>query len=173
MDVLKYWRPSIDWSQFQQGSVSDQTWSHFCDVVQLCHAHGHWKEIAGEIRKTPPGRPIYGTESTYQRNKRRHEWKREIERAEGHMHRAGFLAAEKMAAMSYLLTPDDEGTPNWNLYGALRLAVRHHPHHETGRFKAAAFQSFDADSELQGEIKEIAVRWLRQAGYNDAVISNS
>jgi hypothetical protein len=35
---------------------------------------------------------------------RRNEWKGEINRAEGHMHRAAYLAAERISGMSYLLT---------------------------------------------------------------------
>jgi hypothetical protein len=170
MDVLEYWHPAVNWSRFAQGAVSERIWRSFSQLVQLCHAHEHWKRAAQQIRLSPPGAPIYGSESKYQRNKRRDEWKREIQSAEGHMHRAGFLAAEMIASMSYLLTNADEGTPDWNLYWALRLAVRHQPHHERARCKAAAFDAFIADEELKGEPPEIATRWLHQAGYTDLAV---
>ncbi len=169
MDVLQYWHPAIDWTQFSQGTLSDGVWHHFCQLVQLCHAHQHWHEAARKIRLSPPGASFYGQESKYQRNKRRHEWKREIERAEGHMYRAAYLAAEKICAMSYLLTPNDEGTPDWNLYWALRLAVQHQPNHTQARCKVAAFEAFDADNEIIGEPLQIARRWLQQSGYSDDI----
>jgi hypothetical protein len=106
-------------------------------------------------------------ESKYQRNKHRNEWKREIERAEGHMNRAAFLAAEKIAEMSYLISTDDEGKPEWNMYWALRLAVRHQLNQAHMRCKAAAFKAFDADVELSDEPVEIARRWSQAAGYSD------
>ena len=135
MDVLEYWCSNITWAGFKQGAVSKQMWSYFCQLVQLSHAHGHWQKAAQEVRLRPPGPSPYGPESKYQRNKRRDEWKREIQRAEGHMHRAAFLAAEKIAGMSYLLTNDDEGKPDWNMYWALRVAMRHQPSHTQGRYK--------------------------------------
>jgi hypothetical protein len=117
------------------------------------------------LRAAPP---IYlRQESKYQRNKHRSEWKREIERAEGHMHRAAFLAAEKIAGMSYLVSTGDEGKPDWKMYWALRLAVRYQPNHTQARCKVAAFKAFDADAELQGDPMEIARRWSQAAGYSD------
>jgi len=62
---------------------------------------------------------------------------------------------------------DDEGKPDWNMYWALRLAVQHQPNHTQARCKAAAFETFDADTELKGEPMEIARRWLQAAGYGD------
>ncbi len=116
---------------------------------------------------TRPGPSIYGKESKYQRDKRRHEWKRKIECAEGHMYRAAYLAAERIATMSYLLNDDSKNTPDWNLYWALRLAVRHQPNHTRARCKAAAFETFKANAELEGDPLEMASRWLRQAGYTE------
>ena len=167
MDVLEYWHPSVSWTGFKQGAVSERMWSHFCQLVQLCHAHGHWQKVTQNIRLTPPRPSVYGPESKYQRNKRRNEWKGEINRAEGHMHRAAYLAAERISAMSYLLTNDDEGKPDWNMYWALRLAVRHQPNHAQARCKVAAFEAFEADAELQGDPLDIARRWSAAVGYND------
>lgn len=159
MDVLEYWRPAVAWADFKQGTVSERMWGYFCQLVQLCHAHEHWEKAAQAIRFTPPRPSIYGPESKYQRNKHRNEWKREIERAEGHMHRAAFLAAEKIAEMSYLISPDNEGKPDWNMYWALLVAVRHLMNQTHMRCKAAAFKAFDADAELSGDPVEIARRW--------------
>ena len=39
MDVLEYWRPNIDWRQFDQGAVSDAMWSHFRNVVIVRRQH--------------------------------------------------------------------------------------------------------------------------------------
>jgi hypothetical protein len=167
MDVLEYWHPNIGWAGFKQGPVSERMWGYFCQLVQLCHAHEHWQKAVQEIRFAPPRPSIYGPESKYQRNKRRNEWKRDIERAEGHMHRAAFLAAEKIAGMSYLITKDDEGKPDWNMYWALRLAVQHQPKHTQARCKIAAFEAFNADAELKGDPMEIARRWSQAAGYSD------
>jgi hypothetical protein len=94
------------------------------------------------VRLTPPRASVYGPESKYQRNKRRNEWKGEINRAEGHMHWAAYLAAETMSGMSYLLTDDDKGKPDWNMYWALRIAVQHQPNHAQARCKVAAFEAF-------------------------------
>jgi hypothetical protein len=87
MDVLEYWHPSMNWPGFRQGAVSEKMWGYFCQLVQLCHAHGHWQKATQQIRLTPPRASVYGPESKYQRNKRRNEWTGEINRAEGHMHR--------------------------------------------------------------------------------------
>jgi hypothetical protein len=164
MDVLEYWSPTIDWSGFKQGALSDKAWALLRQLVQLSHAHGHWAETAHRIRLSPPPPSIYGKESNYQRNKRKHHWEREIERAEGHMHRAAYLGADKIAQLSYLITAADEGRPDWVLYLALFLAVAYQPNHTLGRYKAAAFSAFDADLELADNPEAIAMRWLGSAG---------
>jgi hypothetical protein len=104
-------------------------------------------------------------EGKREQKKRRDEWKRTIDVKDGHMHRAAFLASEQIALMSYLLTNDEKDTADEKLYGALRLAVAHQLPHDQARYRAAAFTAFHADQELQGDPPEIAVRWLRQAGY--------
>lgn len=59
MDVLEFWRPNIDWTSFDQGSISDAMWNHFRNVVMLCHTCEHWKAAANATRLTPP-RPYIG-----------------------------------------------------------------------------------------------------------------
>ncbi len=168
MDVLEYWHPVVDWTGFKQGAVSEAMWQYFYRVVQLCHAQVHWEKVAQGIRLKPPGPSIY-PESKYQSKKRRDEWKREIAGAERHMHRAAFLASEEIAGMSYLLTKDDDNSADRRMYLALRIGVRHLLDHAHARFKVAAFNSFDADTELAGDPEDIARRWSQAAGYRDIV----
>ena len=164
MDVLEYWRPGIDWARFHQGQLSEQMWSHFRNVIMLCHACEHWKAVTYEIRLAPPRSYVGMPEGKREQKKRRDEWKRNIEVKDGHMHRAAFLASEQIALMSYLLTKDDTDTVDGKLYFALRFAVAHQLPHDQARYRAAAFTEFNADQELQGDPPDIALRWLRQAG---------
>lgn len=157
MDVLQYWRPLLDWATFKQGEVSDRMWSGFRAVVELAHAREHWRQAAYEMRLRPPGAPLY-PESKYMQGKRRDEWRREISRAEGHMHRAGFLADESIANMSYLIGEADKGKPDYKLWWALRLTVGQR--HESADWVKLAFNSFDAAHELVAEPDAIASRWL-------------
>ncbi|MCZ6592412.1 MAG: hypothetical protein O7B98_14910 [Alphaproteobacteria bacterium] len=168
MDILEYWKPEIDWGPFQRGAVSDDMWLKFTELVQLCHAHRHWEEEVRVARSIPLPRPLH-SESNYRRRKRARERKVDIIRREDHMYQAGFLAAEKISEMSYLISPENKGSPDSNLYFALRYAVAHQPSHERARFKAAAFNTFDASKELDSEPGEIARRWLSRAGYPDHI----
>lgn len=45
MDVLEYWHPRVGWAGFRQGTVSERMWGYFCQLVQLCHAHGHCRKL--------------------------------------------------------------------------------------------------------------------------------
>ena len=111
MDVLQYWCPHIDWSRFDQGAIPEEMWQRFKQLVQLCHAYRYWEEATRAQRATPP-RPFY-EESAYKRRKRQQEWKGQIDRCKGHMYRAAYLAADKMAEMSHLVT-NDRANPAWN-----------------------------------------------------------
>lgn len=164
MDVLEYWRPSIDWSRFDQGAISDAMWGHLRNVVMLCHACEHWKSVAYETRLTPPRSYVGIPESKREQKKRRDEWNRNIDVKDGHMHRAAFLASEQIALMSYLLTDDDKDKADGKLYFALGFAVAHQLPHDQARYRAAAFTAFRANQELQDDPPDIALRWLRQAG---------
>src|ERR687898_2078176 len=128
MDVLQFWSPKIDWSQFKQGAVSDRMWSHFRDIVQLCHAHRRWSLAVAKLGPAPPGPSriaIGDRKRTIKR--RRHDWELEAAQAKRHMTRASFLAAERMSLMSNLLNDENSG-PDWKLYSSLSLALRHQPH---------------------------------------------
>ena len=170
MDVLQYWTPQLDWARFDQGPIGDELWNQFKQLVLLCHAYSYWQDAAREQRMTRPSRPYY-PESAYMRRKRQQEWKGQIDRCEGHMYRAAYLAAEKTAAMSYLVK-NDRTRPDWNLWLALWLALAYQSNHERARCKAAAFEEFSAEAELQGTAEEIAVHWLVRAGYSDTRILN-
>jgi hypothetical protein len=168
MDVLQHWSPIIDQAAFRQGPISDEVWRCFKQVVQLCHAFRHWEQDAHNKRLSPPRMYSVPAESKRQFKKRQDEWKEDIRRSENHRNRAQFLADDTVARLSYLGTnaraneaPEDElvRTADWKLWFALRVAVRAHP-------RACAFEAFDADKELEATGDEIAVRWLRQAGYS-------
>jgi hypothetical protein len=163
LDVLEHWQPSIDWTDFKQGALTEQTWVIFRHLVQFCHAHEHWQEVVQQIRFAPPRASPYEPESRYLRRKIADDWNLQILHTEKHMKRAAFLTVEKIKEMSHLLSDADKGSPDWNICRALHLSLRHQPI----RCKIAAFKSFDADSELRGEPLEIARRWSSAAGYDD------
>ncbi len=164
MDVLQYWSPTLKWSDFRQGGVSDRAWRLFCNMVQLSHAHVHWAGAVRQARLSPPPSYSFPPETKSQRKRRLDTWKHDIQRLETHMHRAAYLAAEQIATLSYLISNDDEGKPDWKLYVALRLAVAHQPDHTRGRYAAVAFTAFDADAELTADPAAAAIRWLDNAG---------
>ena len=87
------------------------------------------------------------------------------------MYRAAYLAASKMDEMSFLVT-NDRTRPDWNLWLALWLALGYQPNHEKARCKAAAFDEFLSDEELQGSAEQIAIGWLTRAGYSNPCIKN-
>jgi hypothetical protein len=165
MDVLEYWQPSIDWTKFKQGPVSNAMWSDFRELVQLCHAYRHWQEAAQSQQASLPGSTTY-SERSHMRSRRRRERRVENRQIEGHMLRAAYLAAEKMAVMSKRLGPDREHpAADYKLYLTLLLAIAPLPNHERARCRAAAFEAFNAATELSGSPQDSARRWLDQAGY--------
>jgi hypothetical protein len=163
MDVLEYWRPRIVWSQFKRGPVSSKMWTAFKEMVQLCHAFRHWEDSADKLRMAPPQQWASPPENARQFKKRQKKWRQEIRGLEGHMNRAGFLANEKVAEMSYLIGPGGEGSPDGKLWFALRVTLNCPPQ---PCCKAAAFEAFDANRELEAEPAQIVMRWRRQAGYS-------
>jgi hypothetical protein len=118
VDVLEYLSPSIDWRRFAQGAVSDPMWRNFKDLVLLCHCVEHWRETLRFLSFTRPPQPSYTPESRHYRKKRLDEWTRPINESENHMHRAAHLADEKIAEMSYLVSPVGRGSSDCNLYFA-------------------------------------------------------
>lgn len=168
MDVLEYWTPAVDWGQFHQGPLSDRMWSAFKNLVLLCHAAEYWRDAVRANRLTPQPRPMYTPESRYMRKKRLGEWRRPLRQSETHMHRAAFLAEEKIAEMSYLIGPEDKGKPDHSLWFACALSVGRLLGHERARYKSIAFRAFDADTDLAGADPSVtAKRWLVNAGYAD------
>src|ERR1700730_19306770 len=138
-------------------------WHSFKALVQLCHASCYWEREKRQALMATPRQWSQPQESTRDFKRRRDEWKAEIRRREKHMHRAEYLADSAIAEMSFLISDADRGAPDWKLWHALRDAVRRQPQM---RCKAAAFEAFDSERELEGELDQIAGRWLRAAGYS-------
>ena len=163
MDVLEYWRPSVDWSRFSRGPLTDHMWRLFCEHVELCHACMHWEEVARGQRLTPPPQSMYA-ERKYKNKRRRDEHKRELQRSERHRNRAALLVDEKIAEMSYLLSREGV-TPDGKLCVSLRVALGYPSRGQWARCKIGAFTEFDASKELEGTVDKIADRWCRNAGF--------
>jgi hypothetical protein len=83
------------------------------------------------------------------------------------MHRAAYLANEKVTGMSYLITPADEGKPNWKLWFAAALSIGRSLGHDHARYKSVAFDAFDAAELINPDPSIIASGWLTTAGYLD------
>jgi hypothetical protein len=157
MDVLEYWEPELDWERFAQGELGSNFWHLFTQFVRLCHAFTHWGEVAKTVSRERSPASLY-PESRYTRSKRKAEREAKVKGFEGHKYRAAYLAAEKLSEMGRLL--DSVRGPEERLYCALRIAIEAPlSRHERGHFGAAAFNSFDAKSELVGKPEEIARRW--------------
>jgi hypothetical protein len=167
MDVIEYWAPRIDWSRFSQGAVSDRMWNAFKDLVQLCYCVEHWRELFRSQSLTRAPQPYYTPESRHMRKKRLDEWKRPIKGSENHMHRAAYLADSKVADVSYLISPADKGSPDWNLWFAAALSIGRSLGHERARYKSIAFNAFDAAELSEPDPSIIASQWLVRAGYTD------
>jgi hypothetical protein len=168
MDVLEHWTPTINWGGFAQSGMSDRMWKAFKDLVQLCHCFEHWREAHRALSLTRAPAPYYKPETRHAKQKRIDEWKRPIREAEGHMHRAAHLADEKVAEISYLVNPPDEGTPDWKIYWAAALSIGRSLGHQRARYKCLAIDSFDAAQLAESNPRDIAQRWLTAAGYTEA-----
>ena len=160
MDGLGEWEPTISWGNFKQGAVSDDMWRSFKQVVRLCHASCHWEQEKRKLRTAPKK---WSHESTRNFNQRREGWRDEFRRCEGHMNRAQSLAVSTMVEMRSHIDGDNLMSPDSRLCLALIKAVRGQPQM---RCKVAAFNAFDADTELAGGWEQIADRWLIAAGYS-------
>jgi hypothetical protein len=83
------------------------------------------------------------------------------------MHRAAYLADSKVADVSYLISPADKGSPDWNLWFAAALSIGRSLGHERARYKSIAFNAFDAAELSEPDPSIIASQWLVRAGYTD------
>jgi hypothetical protein len=167
MDVLEYWHPTIDWTRFDQGDVSDQMWTAFRHLIQLCHCVEHWRESHRALSLTRPPAPLYTPESRHYRKKRLDEWKRPSQAAENHMHRAAHLADDKVAEMSWLVSPHDQGKPDWRLYFASALSIGRSLGHLRARYKSVAFDQFASNALSDADPSRTASQWLERAGLTD------
>ncbi len=165
MDVLKNWKPTINWGRFEQGDVSEKVWNIFQTIVQLCHAHAYWKEKAIQARRTVLPR-AEELENEFQRRKLKRDRKSEISRREALMYRAAHQATEKLLELSEIVN-GDESSSDMRLFRALSLAVRPVPTYENARCEAIAFENFNSQEQLKGSVEAIAKRWLRHANIDD------
>jgi hypothetical protein len=166
MDVLEYWEPNINWELFNQATLHASFWKPFTELVRLCHSYKHWDEAAKYARRERLVRPLY-PESRYGRAKRKQEQATQIGGHEDHKFRAAFLAAEKLDDMRALFTGGTSFTPEgpeWKCYVALECAIESRPRHERGHYRAGAFDTFDASTELVGDSFPIAQRWRAAVG---------
>lgn len=165
MNVLKSWKPTINWGRFEQGDVSEEVWSIFQTIIQLCHAHSYWKEQTLQARNTtlPSSEEL---ENEFQRRKLKRDRKSEISRREALMYRAAYQTTEKLSELSKIVT-DDESSIDTRLFRALSLAVRPIPSYEKARCEVIAFESFNSQEQLKGSVETIANRWLRLANVDE------
>ena len=163
MDTPAFWSPSIDWTRFAQGPVSDHMWHAFLDLVKLCHCVEHWREAARSLRMTTrPSKPLFYQESSYQ--KVVNDWRQEIADCESKKHRAAHLADDKVREMSRI-APTDEGNPDLNLSAAAALSMGISLGRAQTRYKSLALDAFDAAQLTGSDPSAIASLWLENAGY--------
>jgi hypothetical protein len=107
MDTHASWSPSIDWTRFAQGTVSDAMWHAFLDLVSLCHCVEHWRQEAHEAEiKYLQGNIRYGLSISDSKDK---------------MRDAADLADKKIAEMTHAATT--EGNPDFILCTAVVVSV--------------------------------------------------
>ena len=162
MDTPASWSPSIDWTRFAQGTVSDPMWRTFLDLVNLCHCVEHWREASRSIRMTRPAKPVFYQESSHK--KLIDEWKQGITDCENKRHRAAHLADDKVREMSRI-APTDEGDPDWHLCAATALSMGISLGRAQTRYKSLALDAFDAAQLTGSAPSAIAILWLESAGY--------
>ena len=164
MDTPASWSPSIDWTRFAQGAVSDHMWHAFLDLVRLCHCVEHWREAARSLRMTRPAKPIFYQESSYK--KLIDEWRQGIADCENKRHRAAHLADDKVREMSRIApTPTYEGDPDWHLGAATALSMGISLGRARTRYESLALDAFDAAQLTNSNPIAIATIWLENAGY--------
>jgi hypothetical protein len=114
-----------------------------------------------EAQRIRPSIPLY-KETAYQRRKSRDEWKRNIERHEGHMYRAAFLAAEKWWSI-HALVSERENTADWHLGRALLLIapdlLQTMTGHQRADFGRLSFLEFDGARDAIGDAESIVRAW--------------
>jgi hypothetical protein len=68
--------------------------------------------------------------------------------------------------MSNLITPADNGSPDWNLYFAAALSIgRQSLGQKNARYKSVALEAFDAAELTNSDPRVIARLWLDNGGY--------
>lgn len=156
MDVLEYWRPHIDWSRFSKGALPEDVWEYFKRVVQLSHAAVHWSGAVDNRRREQFVRPLY-PESAYMKRKRKQQHASDVRGLETHQHRAEYLVSDELARLSFLQSVVADQGGAQKLYWAMRYFCP--PNYINGRFEVLAFDAFDAEVDLAGDLSDVIHRW--------------
>src|SRR5262249_6185048 len=139
--------------------------------VQLCHVHQYWqKELSDYRRQQLQDRNRWMFENV---NPGATRWSGRRPSIRGGVPgkkwgQAAFLANEKLKLMESLLKPEKTSadSPDNKLHMALWRAIWPLPEYWYGQFALAAFEGFDASSELQDTADKIADRWRKH--YSEA-----
>src|ERR1700722_1597108 len=107
MDTPASLSPSIDWTSFAQGTVSDPMWHAFLDLVSLCQCVEHRRETPRSLRMTRRHKPLFNQESSHK--KLINEWRQGITDCESKRHRAAHLADDKVREISRIAPTDEDG----------------------------------------------------------------
>ncbi|QEW18989.1 hypothetical protein LA6_001168 [Marinibacterium anthonyi] len=129
MDVLSYWNPGLDESEFQQGDLSAPFWAAFMDFVRLCHAVKHWGAEKTEARRMA-------------RSVKNGGWEKSAHADENHEMRARYLAAEAAWHLGSLIETDVDRRVALRIVDLTKLTPNIRSH-ETAQFSLLAIQGFD------------------------------
>jgi hypothetical protein len=151
MNTFDSWSPSIDWTRFAQGPVSDPMWHAFREVVRLCHCYEHWRQEAHEAEiKYLQGNIRYGLSISDSKDK---------------MRDAAELADKKIAEMNHAATT--EGNPDFILCTAVAVSVMGlGGSFARKRYRSLVLDTFDAAQLNNTSPMIISRRWQKNAGYS-------
>jgi hypothetical protein len=152
MNTFDSWSPSIDWTRFAQGTVSDPMWHAFLDLVRLCHCVEHWREAMSNAEKQ------------YFEGKLRSSIS--IAENKNKMNVVVDLAEKTIEEMTRM-APKNEDEPDFKLCHAVVAAVKGMPHKFAQRgYRCLALDAFDAAQLTNSDPIIISKRWRENAGYS-------
>lgn len=159
MDVLKFYMPDIDWTQFDRGDLTTDIWDKFRDVILLCHAAVHWERQLKAIRSTRIQSLPQNTTDGSNGHGMEQPDDCAIHEVEMHMRRANFLATEKILEMAKDAPRKYDGSASAKLFVALKASVGILADDGSAQCVSVCFTKFDARQELAGEPVAIVKRW--------------